>query len=87
MLPKIHVASKKALNKSHSKLNFVQKSPRMHNSIFPGMELEGLKDFHICKIITYKNEKVDTVWGSTLPKIGIASKKALNESCSKLNFV
>ncbi len=26
-------------------------------------------------------------WGSTLPKIRIASKKASNESCSKLNYV
>ncbi len=35
----------------------------------------------------YKNGKVDSFQGSTLPKIRIASKKALNKSCSKLNFI
>ncbi len=34
-----------------------------------------------------QNGKVDSVWGSTQPKICVASKKALNKSCSKLNFV
>ncbi len=34
-----------------------------------------------------QNGKVDSVWGSRPPKICIASKKALNESCSTLNFV
>ncbi len=34
-----------------------------------------------------QNGKVDSVWGSTQPKIHVASKKALNKSCLKLNFV
>ncbi len=34
-----------------------------------------------------QNGKVDSVWGSTPLKIRITSKKALNKSCSKLNFV
>ncbi len=80
---------KNALTKSCSKLNFVQKSPRTHTLISPpsGVELGGSKDSHLCQIIMYKNGKVDSVWGSTLPKIRIASKKALNKSYAKLNFV
>ncbi len=35
----------------------------------------------------YSKWKVDSVWGSTQPKIRVTSKKALNKSCSKLNFV
>ncbi len=35
----------------------------------------------------YKNGKVDSVWGPTLPKIRIASKTASSKSCLKLNFV
>ncbi len=53
----------------------------------PGMEPGGSKDSHLWKIIMYKNGEVDSVWGSTPPKIRIASKKALNKSCSKLNFI
>ncbi len=34
-----------------------------------------------------KNGKVGPVWGSTLQKIRVASKNALNKSCSKSNFV
>ncbi len=34
-----------------------------------------------------QNGKVDSVWGSTPLKIHISSKKALNKSCLKLNFV
>ncbi len=33
-----------------------------------------------------QNEKVDSVWDSMQPKICVASKKALNKSCQKLNF-
>ncbi len=47
--PKIRIASKKALNKNCSKLNFVQKRPRAHISISPviGLELGDLKDSHL----------------------------------------
>ncbi len=31
--------------------------------------------------------KIHLVWGSTLPKIRITSKKALSKSCLKFNFV
>ncbi len=42
-LPKIRITSKKALNKSCSKLNFVQESPRAHMSIFPWSGARGLE--------------------------------------------
>ncbi len=54
-------------------------------STSPRSGARGSKDSHLCKIIVYKNGKVDSVWDSTLPKIRIASKKALNNSCLKLN--
>ncbi len=44
-------------------------------SISPRSEARGSKDSYLCKIIMYKNGKVDPVWGSTQPKIRIASKK------------
>ncbi len=50
------------------------------------VEQGGSKDSHPCKIIMYKTGKVDTVWRPTQPKIRIASKKALNQSCAELNF-
>ncbi len=34
----------------------------------------------------YRNGKLDSFWGSTLPKIRILWRKASNKSCSKLNF-
>ncbi len=34
-----------------------------------------------------QNGKVDSVWGSTQPKIRVASKNSLNKNDSKLNFV
>ncbi len=86
MLQKIRITSKKDLNKSYSKLNFVQKSLRSHMSIFPQSEARGLERFSSSQIM-YKNGKVGPVWGPTLPKIRVASKKALNKSCTKLNFV
>ncbi len=45
--PKIRITSKKVLNKSCSKLNFVQKNPQAHLSISPRVELGGSKDSHL----------------------------------------
>ncbi len=45
------------------------------------------EDSHLSNIIMYKNGQVESVWGLTLPKIRIASKKVWNISCSALNFV
>ncbi len=42
-LPKIHIISKKASNKSCSKLNFIQKSLRAHTSIYRTSEAAGLQ--------------------------------------------
>ncbi len=38
------------------------------------VEIGDLKDSHLQNIIMYKNGKVDSVWGSMLPKIHITSK-------------
>ncbi len=42
MLPKIRIATKKALNKSCLELNFVQESPQAHTSICRGSGAMGL---------------------------------------------
>ncbi len=53
----------------------------------PGVELGGLKDWYVSKIILYWNGKVDSISGWTLPKLPIISKNYSNESCWELNFV
>ncbi len=35
----------------------------------------------------YRNGKLDSLWGSVMPKIRSILKKASNKSCSELNFV
>ncbi len=45
------------------------------------------KDQYVQNLIMYRNVKLDSLWGSMLPKIRITSKKGLNKSCSELNFV
>ncbi len=35
----------------------------------------------------YKNGKLGSLWGSTLPRIRITSRKASNKNCLELNFV
>ncbi len=83
--PKIRISSKKVSNKSCLKLNFVQRSLWEHISIFPRSGGRGLERFPSLK---YNNvQEVDSVCGSMPPKIRISSKKALNKSCSKLNFI
>ncbi len=53
----------------------------------PRVEPAVSKDQYIWNLIMYKNGKLDSLWGSTMPKICISSKKASNKSCSELNFV
>ncbi len=77
---------KKASNKSYSKLNFIQKSPRAHLSISPRSNARGLE--RLIWLLYYKVLKLHITFNlELLPKIRINSKQASNESCSKLNFV
>ncbi len=39
------------------------------------------------ELIMYRNGKLDSLYGSTLPKIRMISKKASNKSCLELNFI
>ncbi len=80
MLPKLRITSKKVWNKSCSVLNFVQKSPRTHMSIYPWSGGRGSKDSHLWNIILYKNGKVDSPLNTTEVKIrwgGCKNKKKL----------
>ncbi len=52
-----------------------------------GVELGDSKYWYGWKIILYRNSKIHSFKGSTLPKVRITWKKAWNESCSELNFV
>ncbi len=52
---------KKATNKSCLELNFVQKSPRAHMSIFHRVVLGGSKDWYDWNIILYWNGKIHSV--------------------------
>ncbi len=52
MLPKIHVTSEKASNKSCSELNFVPKSLRAHMSISPQSGARGLERLILLKYNT-----------------------------------
>ncbi len=42
--------------------------------------VSGSKDCHVSNIIMYWNWKVDSLWGSTLPKLPIISNKASNKN-------
>ncbi len=53
----------------------------------PGVEVRGSKYWCVSNIILYWNGKVDTPYGSTLPKLQIISENASNKSCWALNFV
>ncbi len=78
-LPKMCIISKIDSNKSCWALNSVQKSQWAHMSIFPQKGASGGKQIAIFwNIIMFKN-RVDSLWGWTLPKIRIMSKNALNE--------
>ncbi len=52
----------------------------------PRVQLGGPKDQYVWNLLMYRNGKLDSLWGSTLPKIRIFWKKASNKSCSKSNF-
>ncbi len=49
---------KKTSNKSCLELNFVEKRPRTHMSIPPGVELGGSKDWYVSNVILYWIGKV-----------------------------
>ncbi len=49
------------------------------------VELRVFKDWYISNIILYWNVKVDSVWGSTLPKIRIIWEKVSNKGYRALN--
>ncbi len=87
MLPKIHIISKNASNKSCWALNYVQKSQKSICLPPLGVQLVGSKNCHLRNIIMYKNGKVDSLQSTMLPKIRIISKNASNKSCSALNYV
>ncbi len=75
MLLKIPIETKKALNKSGSKLNFVRESPGAHMSISPQSRVRGLERFHSLKNNNVqKQESRLTLWLDT-DKNTIASKK------------
>ncbi len=64
-----------------------KKSTRAYVYLPSRVELRGTKDSHHWNIIMYKNGKVDSVWGSTLPKIRIIWENTSNKSCSELNSI
>ncbi len=53
----------------------------------PEVKLGGSKDCRVWNIIIYKNEKIDPLKDSTLPKLSIITKNGSNKSCSELNFL
>ncbi len=52
----------------------------------PRVELGGLKDWYVSKIILYWKGKVDSFAGWTLPKLPIISKNCSNKSIWALHF-
>ncbi len=85
-LPKRRILWKKASNKSYSKSNLAKKVRERICLSPPRVELEGSKDQYVWNLIMYRNGKLDSLWGSTLPKIHFLWKKASDKSCSKSNF-
>ncbi len=53
----------------------------------PGVELGISKYCYLWNTIIYKNEKADSIWGSTLPKIRVIPKNGLSKSYWALNSV
>ncbi len=74
-LPKVRITSKKASNKSCSKLNFAQKSPRAYTSISPMSGARGLQRSVCLKSYNVQKPKLDSLCGLMLPKISILRKK------------
>ncbi len=87
MPPKIRIGSKKALNKSSLKLNFVQKTPEAHMSVFPRSGARGFERFP--SLQNYYEQKRGSRFslGLDAAKNTHCIKKKINKSCSKLNFV
>ncbi len=71
-LPKICIIWENTSNKSCSTLNSLKKKSVVAHVLSPsGLEAGGSTDWHLWNIIMHKNGKVDSVQGSTLPKIHI----------------
>ncbi len=45
------------------------------------------KDQHVLNLLMYRNGKLGLLYGSTMPKIHMISKKAFNKSCLEFNFL
>ncbi len=78
---------KKASNKSCSKLNFEQKSTQTHMSIFILNKARGLERFLSLKNNYVQKQGSRFSFGFDATKNTHRIEKALNKSCSKLNFV
>ncbi len=82
---KICIASKKALNKSCSKLNFIPRNPRVEMSISPRSGARGLERFPSLKIVHYYFLKVRIFW-ALAPLQGKIDIYARWLYCTKFNF-
>ncbi len=80
MLPKVRITSKKTqMNVPEHKIPYKKVSGGIYLSPSRG-ELGGSKDDHFRNKKMYKNGKVDSLQGRTLPKVRIILKKASNRS-------
>ncbi len=68
-------------------MNFIQKSRQAHMSISPRSGARGLQRLICLKSYTCRNGKLGSLYGSTLPKRSLISKKASNKSCLELNSI
>ncbi len=86
MLLKLLIMTKNSSTKSRSKINFRQKSQRVHMSNSPKCGTVGLQRFAFLK---YENalKWENSVWDWTLPKLRIITKIASNKTCPELNFL
>ncbi len=87
MRRKISIIWKTASSKSCLELNSLQKSQWTHMSTSPRSEQGGTEDWCGWNIIMQENRKVDSLEGSTVPKIRIVSKNSSNKSCWAFNSV
>ncbi len=83
-----HRIKKKASNKSYSYLNFLQKSPRAHMSIFHRSGDRGLKRCASLKNYNVEKRKSRFTLGlEAATNKHSHQKKGSNKCCSELNFV
>ncbi len=90
MLPKIRLILKKGSNKSSSELNFLQKSSGAQMSTPPPQkksEAWGLEKLAYSKYCCVGKQQTTSNWEFNAAKNTHHTKKALNKSCSELNFV